>query len=104
MSPAVRSTLAGTLRIDAWTDGGGARFANACIERAGKWRGPDADAIVRGFLSDAEVAAQAGYFALSAYAAALAVARRHVSSDQDDSFRSERAWQSQWLASELLTS
>jgi hypothetical protein len=90
-------------RIDAWTDGGRARFANACIERAGKPLGHDADAIVRGFLGDAEAAAQAGYFALSAYAAALAVAKRDVSSDQEDRFRSERAWQSQWIANELLS-
>ncbi len=90
-------------RIDAWTDGGAARFAGACIARAQTLlEGAAAPASLE-LIDDARQAASAGYIRVSAYASALAVARRGQQ-DVESSFRQERAWQSQWIAGAFLRS
>jgi hypothetical protein len=88
-------------RIDAWQDGGSARFAEACADHATEVADqahPDAALAVSGFLEDARVAARAGYVAVSAFSSALAVARLGAPADQDGLYRKERAWQSAWIA------
>jgi hypothetical protein len=91
-------------RIDAWSEGGAARFAGACLARATELIGASDDAAVRGFLEDAATAAEGGYPAISAFSSALAVARSGTRSGgaADPAFRSERAWQSKWIARELI--
>jgi hypothetical protein len=89
-------------RIDAWSDGGAVHFADACIERARQLTALAGDAVVRGFVADSEATAEAGHFAGSAYIAAFAVAKLSQPDEQERVFRRERAWQSQWIASEVL--
>ena len=91
-------------RIDAWSDGGAMRFAEACIERAETLLDALATQTSRQLLDDAKEAASAGYVSASVYASALAVARRQGQNDVEVLFRRERAWQSQWLAGTLLGS
>lgn len=91
-------------RIDAWTNGGGMRFAEACIERAQASLAPSAAQTSLELVDDAKQAASAGYVSVSAYASALAVARRRGQKDVEVSFRQERAWQSQWIAGTFLGS
>ena len=91
-------------RIDAWSDGGAMRFAGACVERAETLLNATATQTSRELVDDAREAASAGYVSVSAYASALAVARRHAHEDVEVSFRRERAWQSQWIAGTLLGS
>ncbi len=89
-------------RIDAWTAGGAARFANACIERSRELTTSAQSALVSGLLADALSAAQYGYVAIGAYSAALAVARAGDAAEVQHVFRRERAWQSRWIARELI--
>jgi hypothetical protein len=91
-------------QIDAWSDGGSMRFAQACIERAETSLDAMAPAASRELIDDAKQAASAGYVSVSAYASALAIARGHGQDDIEASFRQERAWQSQWIAETLLGS
>ena len=85
-------------RIDAWSDGGAARFAAACIEHAAAQL-DEADAAVLALLDDARMAAEYGYGAIAAYSAALAVARL---GDGERGYRRERVWQAAWITGELL--
>ena len=80
-------------RVAGWDPAGTERFATACIERA-------APAAAADILADARDAARAGFPAVAAYAAALAVAR--ATGDLEATYAAERAWQSAWIARELL--
>jgi len=91
-------------RIDAWTDGGAARFADACIAHAAMLAGSDLDAAIRQFLDDAKDAASAGYLAVSAFCATLAVSKLVPSGERESAFRRERAWQGSWITTELIAS
>lgn len=91
-------------RIDAWSNGGATRFAEACIERARTSLDAAASLPSRELIDDAKEAAAAGYVSVSAYASALAVARRHGHENVEASFLRERAWQSQWIADAFLGS
>lgn len=73
-------------RIDAWDAAGARRFADACIAHA------TAGASTPAFLDDAKQAAEHGYPAVAAYAAARATIDA----------RAEREWQSIWLAHEIV--
>lgn len=79
-------------RIDGW-DRQRARFADACLERAAGASGP--------LLDDARYMAQHGLVALVAFTTALAASRAGAG-DPDATYQRERAWQSAWLARELL--
>jgi hypothetical protein len=89
-------------RIDAWSAGGAARFATACNQRAAEVVGVNAGSISRGFIDDGRLAAAAGYFAVSAYCAALAVAQHGAGAGIERVYRQERTWQGYWIARELL--
>jgi hypothetical protein len=92
-------------RIDAWHQGGAARFAAACVEHAAALADrapPELAAAVKGVLDDAAVAARTGYPAVGAYAAAVSVASLGDPGDRDRPFRRERLWQSEWIAGALL--
>ena len=73
-------------RVTAWDP---IAFARACIDHA-------CDG-TPGYLADAEEMMREGYPAIAAYNAALAVA-----GDDEALYADERAWQSAWLANELL--
>lgn len=89
-------------RIDKWSGAGGERFAKACVEHAAAQARP-ADAI-SGLLEDGSFISANGYIALAAYTTALAVSRLRsdVEAAEEEAYRRERAWQSAWLAHELL--
>jgi hypothetical protein len=89
-------------RIDAWMNGGALRFADACIERARSVAAAARGASLKSLLEDAESAARHGYLAVSAYCAALAVARAGNADDTPSRFRDERVWQSHWIVEELI--
>jgi hypothetical protein len=92
-------------RIDAWHEGGAARFATACAEHAAEVaeRAPNGvPAVVREYLDDATVCAKHGYPAVGAHAAALAVAKSGIAADEEQAYRLERAWQSDWIAREVI--
>lgn len=86
-------------RIDAWSDGGALRFAEACIEHA---ETSLSAATSRELVDDAREAASAGHVSVSAYASALAVARHLAPEDVEGYFRQERAWQARWIAGTFL--
>ena len=83
-------------RITAWDAGGAARFAAACIAHAAL-APADADASTA-LLDDARQAAEAGYVAIAAYCAALALGKR----GGEPAYRDERAWQAGWIARTLI--
>lgn len=83
-------------RIDAWSDGGHQRFAQACIERARAVAAGQLPELV----ADARDASAAGFPAVAAYTAALVVAR--LAPDPEAAYARERAWQGRWIASELI--
>jgi len=92
-------------RVDGWHQGGAARFGEACARHAAEVvdaASGSAGADVRGYLDDAAMAAQSGYPAVGAFAAALAVARVGDRADAGAAFRRERAWQSAWIARAFL--
>jgi hypothetical protein len=89
-------------RIEAWTDGGAARFVRACGERADALVGSAADETQRGFIDDTELCVEHGYIALGAFCAALAVTNLAPPAERERAFQSERAWQAGWIARELL--
>jgi hypothetical protein len=92
-------------RIDGWHQGGATRFAEACAHHAAELanRAPGgASATVRGYLDDAEVSARYGYPAVSAHAAALAVARLGYPVDDPAAYRREREWQADWIVRSLI--
>ncbi|HSR98935.1 MAG TPA: hypothetical protein VLM79_17885 [Kofleriaceae bacterium] len=106
-------------RIAAWSAGGAERFARACIAHgaaegdgamAGVGRATSSD--VAAFLDDAAQALASGYPAIAAFCAAMAVSRSGGAGRADgeaadtdgaeSAYRRERAWQSAWIARELL--
>ena len=89
-------------RVDAWSDGGGQRFSEACIEHAEAATGASLAEAVRALLDDARSMAASGYLALASFTAAVAVSRGDVRGSREDAYRRERAWQSAWIAEELL--
>lgn len=89
-------------RVEAWSDGGSLRFVDACIEHATVLAGSAANATVRGFLEDAALAKRAGYLAVGAYSAALAVAKLGSPAASEPAYRAERAWQANWIARALI--
>jgi hypothetical protein len=89
-------------RIDAWSEGGAARFADACIEHATAMAAPAPSDVVRGFLEDARGAADEGYIAVGAFSAALAVAKSSPGTEVEAAYRRERRWQSEWITRELI--
>jgi hypothetical protein len=90
--------------VQAWNDGGAARFVEACIGHAAECVGEAPSSTVRAYLGDATSCALAGYFAVGAYCAAQAMSRVNpVDAEIARRFREERAWQAAWIASELLT-
>jgi hypothetical protein len=89
-------------RIDAWSRGGAARFADACIEHAIARVGSAPGTTVSGFLADAHEAVAEGYLAIGAFCAALAVARSSPGEEQEAAYRHERVWQAGWITGELL--
>jgi hypothetical protein len=86
--------------VEAWTAGGAARFAAACAEHAAS--GSVASTLALEFVSDSKLAGAAGYYAASAYCAALAVTKNGPPEQAERAYRDERAWQSAWIARELL--
>ena len=85
-------------RVDTWSEGGAARFTAACAAHALASAGTLQSALE--LVNDSKLAAAAGYFAVSAYCAALAVAKTRR--DTEQAYRAERAWQGAWIARELL--
>jgi hypothetical protein len=83
-------------RIDAWTEGRH-RFARASIEHAAASLGSAAGDALGDLLDDAQIMATHGYPALASYTAAVAVGRAS-GGDAVQGFRTERAWQSVWIA------
>jgi hypothetical protein len=90
-------------RIEAWSEGGAARFAQACIEHATSIVAAHGDAALA-LLDDAQAAASAGYVAVSAFSAALAVAKTHAGAEIETVYRHERRWQAAWITRELIAS
>ena len=88
-------------RIDAWNEGGAARFADACVEHAAS-QATSASSDVREFIADAKLAANHGYVAVSAFSAALAVAKLSPAIENERAFRRERRWQADWITRELI--
>jgi hypothetical protein len=89
-------------RVEAWSDGGARRFSEACIEHAEAGAGASLAEAVRALLDDARFMAANGYLALASFTAAVAVGRSDVNGSLEDAYRRERAWQSAWIADELL--
>jgi hypothetical protein len=88
--------------IEAWGAGGAERFARACIEHVAARADSEHEPALRGFLQDAMVCADAGYFAVGAYCAAQAATKLKPNEDIRSAFREERGWQGAWIARELL--
>jgi hypothetical protein len=90
-------------RIAGWNADGAARFVRACIDHAREASpaaaaaAAEAEGADAALLADARDALAYGYPAIAAYNAALAVAR-----DDEARYAAERAWQSAWLANDLL--
>jgi len=89
-------------RIDEWSGAGGQRFAKACVEHAAAQAGPSPADAIGGLFEDADFMSANGYIALAAYTTALAVSRLHAEAETEAAYRRERAWQSAWIAHELL--
>jgi hypothetical protein len=89
-------------RVDAWSDGGARRFSEACIEHAEAGIGASLAEAVRALLDDARFMAAHDYLALASFTAAVAVSRSNIGGSCEDAYRRERAWQSAWIADELL--
>ena len=89
-------------RVAEWSADGARRFALACVERAAAQAGAAPDDGVRGLLDDARVMSTNGYIALAAFTAAVAVSRVGAGGTVEAAYRHERAWQSAWIADQLL--
>jgi hypothetical protein len=87
-------------RVDGWSENGASRFALACVDHAAGQLQGGAGQESAELLRDARLSARAGQVASSALCAALAVARDADS--HEVAYRAERAWQSAWIAGELL--
>lgn len=90
-------------RIDAWSGGGRRSFGDACVEHAAAQVGAAPTDGVRDLLDDARFMVGSGYVALTAFTAALAVSRSSAEAAAEGAYRLERAWQSAWIAEQLLT-
>jgi hypothetical protein len=90
-------------RIEAWDAAGIRRFVDACIDHAsGQTRSPGEEDVLA-LLGDArEMASMTDGAPIAAYTAAIAVSRMGRPEDANGAYRRERAWQSRWIASELL--
>jgi hypothetical protein len=88
-------------RIDPWQEGA-ATFNAASVEHARTRAASSSHDTVRGLLADAQWAAGEGLVAVSAYAAALAVATAARPSERELVYRAERAWQASWIAREII--
>jgi hypothetical protein len=88
-------------RIDAWQEGA-AMFTEASVEHARTRAASNSHDTVRGLLADAQWAAGEALVAVSAYAAALAVATAARPSERKLAYRAERAWQAGWIAREMI--
>jgi hypothetical protein len=88
-------------RVGGWNERGALRFAEECIEHSTSLTATKPSDVVRGFLEDAREAAGGGYVAVSAFCAALAASKRAKVGDEEQAFRHERRWQSNWIVREL---
>ena len=86
-------------RIEAWS-AQAQRFAEACVAHAAAQVEPAHFDIVSELLDDARLMTASGYVAVSAFTAAFAVSR--LPATESSAYRQERAWQSAWIARELL--
>ena len=93
-------------RVDAWSQGAAPRFAEACRDHASQRveRAPAADLTrLRQFIADASAHLPRGNTALAAYCSAMAIAWLQGGDHFDAAgYRQERAWQSEFLARDLL--
>jgi hypothetical protein len=89
-------------RIDAWDASGTRRFVDACVAHAAEQAQQPGEA-VQALLDDARgMAGMDGCVAIAAYTAAIAVSRIGAPEEAASAYRRERAWQSRWIARELL--
>ena len=92
-------------RIEAWDGPGKRRFVDACIAHASEQARSTGEGEVRALLDDARVMASMTDGApIAAYTTAVAVSRVGCPEGVNDAYRRERAWQSAWIARELLRS
>jgi len=96
-------------RIDAWQLGAALRFALACAAHASALvaRVPaGASTPMPEYVEDALASGQAGYIAVSAHAAALAATLASIElgieSSEEHAYRTERAWQSEWIVQQVI--
>jgi hypothetical protein len=92
-------------RVDAWQDGGAARFAEEARDHAQQLvaaeTGPERERLL-GLIANATAHLPRGNIALSAYCSAMAIAWLHGGDHFDLSgYRLERSWQSSRLAQQL---
>src|SRR5262245_40766295 len=88
--------------IDSWSEGGAASFVDACIEHATTLCAAAPDATVGGYIHDAKLAASGGHVAVSAFCAALAVAKLDPDVEDEPAYRRERAWEADWITRKLI--
>jgi hypothetical protein len=91
-------------RVEAWQEGGAERFAAACAEHAAELAAhapPDAVERARPYLADARNYLDLRMFAVSAFCAAVAVAKLGAATEQEAAYQRERAWQSAFLMRDL---
>jgi hypothetical protein len=91
--------------VSAWSEGGAARFAQACHDRlrdllARVGEASEAWAIEKHRWA-ASVHVERGNTTMAAYNAAMGFARAPLGGTPQERYRAERAWQSAWLAREL---
>lgn len=92
-------------RIDAWQDGGAARFARAARDHAAQLAATAPVALrklLEIYVSDASAHLPHGATALAAFCSAMTAARlRGVDHFDDAAYREERSWQSRFIAADL---
>ena len=86
--------------VERWRLGGATRFAAACIERADRIAS-DGGSETRALVDDARALLHAGHPAVAAYTAAVVVARLDAVAPTA-AYEAERAWQSAWIAREIV--
>jgi hypothetical protein len=91
-------------RVDAWSEGGGAdRFALAARDHlvaVAKSAPVEKRELMEGIIRDASAHLPRHSTALAAYCAAMGVARM-LDDEQNERYRRERAWQSDWIVRDL---
>jgi hypothetical protein len=94
--------------IEAWANGGAARFARAARDHAAQLvaANPGADQVrLQKLLADAAAHFPHGATALSAFCSAMTIAWLHGGDHFDDEgYRRERVWQSRFIADDLALS